>query len=106
MLRKWWLAALCVLAFFAMPLFAQQMGTGTIDGRMVDATGAVLPGASVTLTNADTGLSRTVTTDASGRFRVPLLPVGPYVLTAELAGFQTLRRHGLVLTVSPHHTLP
>jgi hypothetical protein len=100
-----WLAYACVLALFATPAFSQQMGTGTIDGRIVDATGAVLPGVSVTLTNADTGLARTVVTDENGRFRIPLLPVGPYVLTAELAGFQTLRRDGLVLTVGQVQSL-
>ncbi len=100
-----WLAVACVLVLLASPAFSQQMGTGTIDGRIVDATGAVLPGVSVTLTNAETGLSRTVPTDENGRFRVPLLPVGPYVLTAELAGFQTLRRDGLVLTIGQQQSL-
>jgi hypothetical protein len=60
---------------------------------------------SVTLTNTDTGLTRTVVTDANGRFRVPLLPVGPYRLTAELGGFQTLQRDGLVLNVGALQSL-
>ncbi len=100
-----WLALACVLALSAAPLYSQQMGTGTIDGRIVDATGAVLPGVSVTIANAETGLSRTVVTDENGRFRVPLLPVGRYVLTTELAGFQSLRRDGLVLTVGQQQSL-
>jgi hypothetical protein len=99
------LAVTCALAFFATPAFSQQMGTGTIDGRIVDATGAVLPGVSVTLTNAETGLSRTVVTDGNGRFRIPLLPVGRYVLTTDLAGFQSLRRDGLVLNVGQQQSL-
>jgi hypothetical protein len=97
--------AAAALAFAVLPAFSQQMGTGTIDGRIVDATGAILPGVSVTLTNTETGFSRTVVTEANGRFRVPLLPVGPYTLTAELAGFQTLRREGLVLTVGALQSL-
>lgn len=99
------LAVTCALAFSATPAFSQQMGTGTIDGRIVDATGAVLPGVSVTLTNAETGLSRTVVTDGNGRFRIPLLPVGRYVLTTDLAGFQSLRRDGLVLNVGQQQSL-
>ena len=100
-----WLAATGALALFAAPAFSQQMGTGTIDGRIVDATGAVLPGVSVTVANAETGLARTVVTDENGRFRVPLLPAGRYVLTTELAGFQSLRRDGLVLNVGQQQSL-
>ncbi len=99
------LALALLLTLFAAPLFSQQMGTGTIDGRIVDATGAVLPGVSVTIANAETGLSRTVVTDENGRFRVPLLPVGRYVLTTDLAGFQSLRRDGLVLNVGQQQSL-
>jgi hypothetical protein len=97
--------AAAALAFAVLPALSQTMGTGTMEGRVVDATGAVLPGASVTLTNSETGLSRTVATDDNGRFRVPLLPVGPYRLKVELAGFQTLQRDGLVLTVGAHQNL-
>jgi hypothetical protein len=105
MLRKTWLAVSCVVALSAAPSFSQQMGTGTIDGRIVDATGAVLPGVSVTLANSETGFSRTVVTDENGRFRVPLLPVGRYVLTTELSGFQTLRRDGLIINVGSQVSL-
>lgn len=100
-----WLVACALLLLAATPAFSQTIGTGGIDGRIVDATGAVLPGVTVTLTHAETGLARTVVTDENGRFRVPLLPVGPYTLTAELSGFQTLRRSGLVLTIGQQQSL-
>jgi outer membrane receptor for ferrienterochelin and colicin len=99
-----WLVVAAAL-LIAMPAFSQTIGSGSMDGRMVDATGAVLPGVSVTFTNVDTGLARTVVTDENGRFRIPLLPVGRYQLTAELAGFQTLQRSGLVLTVGAAQSL-
>ncbi|MGH9334799.1 MAG: carboxypeptidase regulatory-like domain-containing protein, partial [Vicinamibacteria bacterium] len=100
-----WLAMLTALSLAATPASSQTIGSGTIDGRVVDATGAVLPGVAVTIANSDTGFSRTVTTDENGRFRVPLLPAGPYALTAELSGFQTLRRDGLVLNVGALQSL-
>jgi hypothetical protein len=68
--------------------------TGDLAGRISDPSHAVLPGVSVTATNADTGLVRTATTDAEGRFLIPVLPPGAYTVRAELAGFapQTLER--------------
>ncbi len=100
-----WLVACALLLLAAMPAFSQTIGTGGFDGRIVDATGAVLPGVTITFTNDETGLTRTVVTDDGGRFRVPLLPVGPYTLTAELSGFQTLRRGGLILTIGQQQSL-
>src|SRR5262245_9877367 len=64
-----------------------QSATGSIEGTVVDTSGAVLPGVTVTLTNSETGAARTVTTDPNGLFAVPLLPVGIYEVAAELAGF-------------------
>ena len=96
---------LAVLLLAATPAFSQVIGAGNMDGRMVDATGAVLPGVTVTVQNLDTGLTRTAITESSGRFRLLSLPVGPYTLTAELSGFQTLKREGLVMTVGALQSL-
>ena len=71
---------------YAMPLLAQS-ATGALQGTVVDQQGAVLPGVTVTATNAGTGVARMMTTDASGAFRAELLPVGPYTVAAELSGF-------------------
>ncbi len=96
---------LAVLLLAATPAFSQVIGAGNMDGRMVDATGAVLPGVTVTAQNLDTGLTRTAITESSGRFTFLSLPVGPYTLTAELSGFQTLKREGLVMTVGALQSL-
>jgi hypothetical protein len=57
--------------------FAQSQSiNGTIEGTVRDNSGGVLPGVSVTVTNADTGTSRTVVTNESGLYRAPLLPLG------------------------------
>jgi hypothetical protein len=67
-----------------------------LSGTVTDATGAVLPGVTITLKNADTGFSRSVTTDTQGRYSFTALPpAGKWTLTAELQGFQTQVREGL-----------
>ena len=103
-LRTWaTMAAVMLLA--ATPAFSQVVGAGNMDGRVVDATGAVLPGVAVSVVNVDTGLTRTTVTESNGRFTFLSLPVGPYTLTAELSGFQTLKREGLVMTVGALQSL-
>jgi hypothetical protein len=72
---------------FASPATAAQQTTGTIAGVVVDAQGAAVPGVSVTATNAETGLTRTVVTNAAGLYQLTALPVGTYGLVAELSGF-------------------
>ncbi len=81
-------------------LFAQsQATTGVIEGRVVDESGGVLPGARVTLQNTATNFEQRTTTGADGRFRGVLLPLGPYRITVEVDGFATLERTGLDLAV-------
>ncbi len=73
--------------------------TGTIQGTVKDQSGAVLPGASVTVMNTETGNSRTATSGSKGEFRVSSLPVGTYEVKSELTGFQTGIRKGLTLSL-------
>ena len=87
---------LCLLLALAAPAAAQTI-TGRIDGRVTDSSGAVLPGATVTILNDNTGLSATYTTDDSGVFIANNLPVGTYSVTAELEGFRRSQRTGLQL---------
>ncbi|MGH9458943.1 MAG: TonB-dependent receptor [Thermoanaerobaculia bacterium] len=92
MSRKVLQAVLC-LVLAAGAVFAQSTATtGEINGTVVDNTGAVLPGVTVTARNVDTGLERVVYTDASGLYVVPLLQPGVYTVTAELAGLGTAQR--------------
>jgi hypothetical protein len=69
---------------------AAQTVSGTILGTVTDSTGAVMPGATVTLTNAGTGLLRVLHSDASGEYTAPSLPTGRYSVKAELSGFKTV----------------
>jgi hypothetical protein len=87
-------------AMLAPPLHAQsQATTGVIEGIVVDETGSPLPGATITLNNTATNFTQTLVTDARGRFRGVLLPLGPYRVSASLEGFATLVREGLQLAV-------
>jgi hypothetical protein len=93
------LAVAFVLPVSAVLAFA-QLPTGTILGVVRDATGAVLPGSSVTLRNANTGATRTTVSDEAGAYRVPALPVGRYDITVELPGFNTALQRGVELAVT------
>ena len=67
----------CILA--GLPrMAAAQSPTGSIEGTIVDASGAVLPGVTVTLVQADTKITRVAVSDGNGLFNAPLLPVGVY----------------------------
>ena len=83
-------AVLCLIVTWLLPMgLAAQAVTGTILGVITDSTGAVMPGATVTLTNTGTGLVRVLNTDANGEYTAPSLPTGKYVVKAELSGFKT-----------------
>jgi hypothetical protein len=76
-----------------------QTTTGSILGTVNDMTGAVLPGASIQITNTGTGVVKTATTDGQGRFNLPDLQVGSYQVQATHMGFQTEVRQGITLSV-------
>jgi carboxypeptidase family protein/TonB-dependent receptor-like protein len=96
----------CVLLLFlsAAPAFGQG-GVAEVNGSVADETGSVLPGAAVTITEESTGLTRTVTSNESGRFVIPALPPGRYTIVAELSGFQMQRRTGISVLVGQAVTL-
>ena len=76
-----------------------QAGRAEINGTVFDEGKGVLPGVTVTVTNEATGLTRTVTTGADGRFIIPTLTPGTYSISAELTGFRTMQRTGLRVNV-------
>ncbi len=81
-------------------VYAQsQATTGVIEGTVVDASGASLPGVTITVKNTATNFEQTTVTDSAGRFRNVLLPLGPYRVTATLQGFGTYVQKGLDLGV-------
>jgi hypothetical protein len=74
--------AVCLIAM-------AQSTTQSIQGLVTDSSGAVVVGARVTLTNEDTGVSRTAVTNNTGNYSFPLVTVGRYDLKIEMAGFKT-----------------
>src|SRR5712691_1123576 len=95
------LAVLCLaVTAAAPPASAQsQAAGGSIEGTVTDQSGGVLPGVTVTVRNTATGVTRETSTDATGLYRAPLLPVGPYEVTAALTGFSTTKRPNLTLSI-------
>ena len=91
-------AALLYLLLFSGTLWA-QVTTGTISGTVEDSSGAAVPGTKVVILNEETGISRTVEADATGRYSALSLSLGNYRVTASREGFQTEVRSGIVLTV-------
>src|SRR5499427_10566908 len=88
---------LVVLLFlFSATSFAQE---ATIVGTVTDATGAAVPNASITVTNTDTGISKTISTGIDGQYVVPDVRIGHYVVRAEASGFKVEQRTDLVLQV-------
>src|SRR5438128_242595 len=71
----------------AVPARAQALNAGTVSGAVVDPNGAVVPNASVTLSNSITGYKRTVNTDTDGTFRFANVPPNNYQVTASGTGF-------------------
>lgn len=80
--------AILTLLLAAPAVFSQsQATTGLIQGTVVDANGAVLSGATVTVQNTGTGFQRSVSTNSDGFFSAPLLPLGRYRITTKASGF-------------------
>ena len=91
------LSLLLVLAIGA-PLLAQTP-SGEISGTVVDSSGLAVPGVTVTLTNRATNVARAVQTNEVGLYVISAIPPGTYDMKAELAGFRTVERQGLVVQV-------
>lgn len=96
---RWGTLALALFFIASLGLAQSQITTGTIQGTVVDESGAVVPGAKVVLRHAATGVERTLNTDKEGRFTAPLLEVGDYEITASAAGFATTVNRGYTLTL-------
>ncbi|MGH9493964.1 MAG: carboxypeptidase-like regulatory domain-containing protein, partial [Candidatus Sulfotelmatobacter sp.] len=84
-------------------VFAQS--TSQISGTVKDASGAVVAGAQITVTQTATGVTRTVTSDANGVYSLPSLPLGPYQMQVKKDGFTTYLQSGIVLQVAEGPTI-
>jgi len=101
-------ALLGVVFFSLVVAVCPQMygqATGSFSGTVSDKAGAVISGATVTITSQDTGLSREAKTDDSGHYLIPLLPVGQFTIRVVSQGFQTTEQKDLRLQVDEHREL-
>ena len=105
-------AVLCVLllgAFFMCSVsrnYAQSQAlNGQIEGIITDVNGAALPNAAITVRNIETGAERQLTSDESGIYRAPLLPLGTYRITVELPNFKRLVRDGITINTGQTATV-
>ena len=96
-MKRVFAASLLALAV-AMPAAAQRT-TGEIIGKIVDESGSVLPGVTVTLRGASVAGAPTVVTSESGMYRFPVLPPGTYSVDYSLTGFSTLKREDIPVAV-------
>ena len=83
-----------------------QVSTGTITGYVHDTSGAVVPGASVTITRTATSERRQIVTNDQGQFTVPYLPIGEYSVTVAMTGFKSATIPNVALQVDNTVTLP
>ena len=89
----------CLVCFLAKPALSQNTNSGDIRGTVTDASGAVVPGATVTLTNIDTGESRDFTTNAAGIYDTASIRPGNYNITFTKTGFKKVMLGPIVLQV-------
>jgi hypothetical protein len=102
-----WSTLVVAIAVVAMSVVnaAAQTSDATLLGRVLDAQQLTVPGATVTITNVNTGRTRTTVTGPEGNFRVAALPPGVYRVEVQLSGFATAIREGLTLTVGQEATI-
>jgi len=94
-----WVLGILILAALPPPAFAQRT-TASLRGTITDTSRALVPGATVTVTNAETGLTRVTTTNGDGVYTVSELPVGRYSVAVTLQGFKTATRTAIALNVA------
>src|SRR5262249_36207619 len=98
--------ALCAVSLAAPPfLYTQTVATGAITGILTDPSGASIPGATITAAEIATGATRTAVADASGSYRISLLPPGEYSLRFAAQGFKTLVPPAVKVVVTEIATL-
>lgn len=90
--------ALMILCGFSAHAYGQGGATSSISGIVVDSSGGVIPGATVTVKNEGTNIASEVVTSTTGAFTVPALTVGSYSVTVQLSGFKTFVAKGVHVT--------
>jgi len=100
-----YLALAAALAMLIPVVAAAQEFRGSITGRVTDANGAVVPGATVSLKNSETNVPATTTTNGEGSYDFPLLISGKYSLSVTAQGFSTATRDGIEVRVADKLTV-
>src|SRR5215471_15508559 len=95
MIRRCLFIVICLCAF-ALSAIAQT-DRGTITGTVSDASGAVIPGATVSAKNTQNGLVYTAGSSETGNYTLPQLPAGTYEVSVELPGFKKFVRPGITI---------
>ena len=91
-------ALVCFSLSFSPAVFAQQSDNGGLTGTVTDPNGAIVPNATIIITNTGTNAKRTLTTNEEGRWTIAVLPLGNYEVTAEATGFQIIKQIVTVVT--------
>ena len=100
MTKRSWMVMLCGLAFgLASSIYAQNSNSGDIRGTVTDSSGAVVPGANVTVTNTDTGVVNRYVTNNDGLYDTNSILPGTYTVEFSKAGYATYKRSGIPLEV-------
>ena len=93
------LTIFALILAISLPIYAQAVN-GTILGTVTDSSGGSVPNTKISLTETNTGVIRTATTNESGNYIFPDVPPGLYSVTAELAGFKKITRPGIELLIN------
>jgi len=94
-----------VVACLALSASLWGQGTSQVNGVVRDATGSVVPGATVVITQTDTGFTRGAESGENGNYLLPSLPTGPYKLEVKKPGFTAYVQQGIVLQVNSSPTI-
>src|SRR5947209_8360163 len=97
---------LATIGILSVPLALCQTDAGRIVGTVTDPSGAVVPGAAITVSNEKTGQERKATSDSSGQYIVPNLAPSTYKITADAKGFGQWQAAGVPLSVGQERSLP
>src|SRR5262245_41805750 len=100
-LSKFALLSVSVSLFVCLlPSIVFSQANARIFGNISDPSGALIPGVTVTITDVDRSVSRTVVTDETGSYNTPSLPPGTYRVRGELPGFKAVERPNVVLEIA------
>ena len=92
MVRSKWLVLSAAVILLLPAVTSAQMTRGSVSGTVRDTSGALVPGATVTVVNVETNATQSVTSDAQGFYRAPALEPGRYTVTVELSGFTSVEQ--------------